>query len=344
MCGLRTKTIGAVIRIYIDGVLETEKAAPGLVVGNNALDLTFGSDSTGSRPYRGGLDEVHLFAHALSEPQIEFLYATGAPPSDVDGDGVLDSMDAFPLDPTEWSDLDGDGIGDTADLDVDGDALPDAYEGVLGSDAFAPTSGHTDADDDGLTDYGEFLRGTDPFVVDTDGDGVFDGADAFPLDPAESRDTDRDGLPDSADLDDDADGMPDTWEQLYAFDPRDSSDGEIDSDGDGASNVAEYIRGTHPLDRDNDGVDDVNDVFPDDPGEWADADGDGLGDNGDEDDDNDSLPDAWELNYGLDPFDANDAASRIVAKHGLCDVAGLPALDDPGHLGLAKAPANRHDA
>lgn len=41
--------------------------------------------------------------------------------TDDDNDGVPDTSDAFPLDPTESVDTDGDGIGDNADTDVDGD-------------------------------------------------------------------------------------------------------------------------------------------------------------------------------------------------------------------------------
>jgi len=37
---------------------------------------------------------------------------------DSDGDGVWDSLDAFPADNTEWGDLDGDGVGDNSDTDV----------------------------------------------------------------------------------------------------------------------------------------------------------------------------------------------------------------------------------
>jgi hypothetical protein len=40
---------------------------------------------------------------------------------DDDNDGVPDTSDAFPLDPSETLDSDGDGIGDNADTDVDGD-------------------------------------------------------------------------------------------------------------------------------------------------------------------------------------------------------------------------------
>ena len=35
--------------------------------------------------------------------------------SDVDGDGVINLNDAFPTDPSETADLDGDGVGDNGD-------------------------------------------------------------------------------------------------------------------------------------------------------------------------------------------------------------------------------------
>lgn len=41
----------------------------------------------------------------------------GGGTDDRDGDGVKDSDDAFPDDPTEWADSDGDGIGDNSDPD-----------------------------------------------------------------------------------------------------------------------------------------------------------------------------------------------------------------------------------
>jgi hypothetical protein len=47
--------------------------------------------------------------------------------TDSDGDGVLDSQDAFPNDPTEWQDSDGDGIGDNAEAaGAQVDHAPDA--------------------------------------------------------------------------------------------------------------------------------------------------------------------------------------------------------------------------
>ncbi len=55
-------------------------------------------------------------------------------------------------------------------------------------------------------------------------------------------------------------------------------------------------------DWDSDGVPDGQDDFPLDPNETHDSDEDGIGDNTDIDDDNDSMPDEWETQYGLDPF------------------------------------------
>ena len=53
--------------------------------------------------------------------------------TDADGDGVADSVDAFPDDVEEWVDTDGDGAGNNSDDDDDGDGIPDDEEdnGIL---------------------------------------------------------------------------------------------------------------------------------------------------------------------------------------------------------------------
>lgn len=68
----------------------------------------------------------------------------------------------------------------------------------------------------------------------------------------------------------------------------------------GYSNEVEH-RVPYP-DSDGDGVEDPFDAFPSDPTEWDDTDGDGFGNNTDPDDDNDTMPDEWEILYGLDPL------------------------------------------
>lgn len=79
---------------------------------------------------------------------------------DSDGDGYNDGVDAFPCDKNEWRDNDKDGIGDNADTDDDNDGIPDDQE---------------------------IKSGTDPLKKDSDGDGVNDNVDAFPLDPKKSK-------------------------------------------------------------------------------------------------------------------------------------------------------------
>jgi hypothetical protein len=50
--------------------------------------------------------------------------------------------------------------------------------------------------------------------------------------------------------DSDHDGMPDAWEKAFGFDPADPSDGSRDADGDGYTNLEEYLNGTRPLTKD----------------------------------------------------------------------------------------------
>ncbi len=118
--------------------------------------------------------------------------------TDDDNDGAPDEQDAFPLDPSEWSDKDGDWIGDNLDADDDGDGTPD------------------DDNQNGTPDYRE---------MDLDGDGVNRAEvipwDAFPLDAKEWRDTDGDGIGDNTDPDDDNDGFTDVEERQAGTDSLD---------------------------------------------------------------------------------------------------------------------------
>jgi hypothetical protein len=68
---------------------------------------------------------------------------------DSDGDGVPDSQDAFPKDPTEWKDSDGDGIGDNSDKSGNG-AM-------------------------GYPSIGVFRRGTGYWYLDLNGNEKLDG-------------------------------------------------------------------------------------------------------------------------------------------------------------------------
>jgi len=133
--------------------------------------------------------------------------------------------------------------------------------------------------------------------LDDDNDGIADTADAFPLNAAESIDSDLDGTGNNADLDDDNDGYSDLAEQSAGSDPLNASSLPLDTDGD-------FIPNATDLDDDNDGVADTQDAFPLDASESLDSDGDLMGNNSDLDDDNDSYTDIEELAAGSDPLDA----------------------------------------
>lgn len=76
-------------------------------------------------------------------------------------------------------------------------------------------------------------------------EAFFDSNPAGPRIPGWRRDTDRDG-------------MPDDWEIAEGFNPLDASDAPLDADGDGLSNLNEFLLGTNPrlADTDGDGASD----------------------------------------------------------------------------------------
>ncbi|MBB1346860.1 thrombospondin type 3 repeat-containing protein [Pseudoalteromonas sp. SG45-2] len=86
--------------------------------------------------------------------------------SDIDGDGVLNTQDAFPYNISEWNDLDNDGIGDNSDPDIDGDNVANASD-VFPFDA----TEWDDLDGDGIG------NNSDP---DIDGDGILNDEDENP--------------------------------------------------------------------------------------------------------------------------------------------------------------------
>lgn len=105
---------------------------------------------------------------------------------DTDGDGVLDGDDLFPNDRLEWSDSDLDGTGDNSDVDDDNDGLIDEFDPAPFDANNEPSEGvdvELDSDRDGLSNLKELELGTNPALMDTDGDGLKDGLDQCPIDP-----------------------------------------------------------------------------------------------------------------------------------------------------------------
>jgi len=137
--------------------------------------------------------------------------------SDDDNDGYEDAIDDFPEDASEWVDTDGDTVADNKDEDDDNDGIPDkddkfpvnSLESLDTDNDGTGDNSDTDDDNDGLLDTEEAIKGTDPLNPDFDGDTIKDGEDAFPTDPNEQYDFDKDGIGDNNDTDDDNDGILD---------------------------------------------------------------------------------------------------------------------------------------
>lgn len=55
--------------------------------------------------------------------------------------------------------------------------------------------------------------------------------------------------PEDVPADTDKDGMPDAWEKEHNLDAASAEDGSLDSDGDGYTNVEEYLNGTNPQEK-----------------------------------------------------------------------------------------------
>jgi uncharacterized repeat protein (TIGR02543 family) len=119
-------------------------------------------------------------------------YGTNPAKQDTDNDGVKDSTDALPLDPTETLDSDHDGIGDNTETDDDNDGLSDVDE--INTHHTNPKL--ADSDGDGLSDPDELqVHTTNPNIADTDNDGLNDGEEILThhTNP-KVNDTDADGF------------------------------------------------------------------------------------------------------------------------------------------------------
>ena len=219
--------------------------------------------------------------------------------------------------------------------DSDNDGMPDWWEMDFGLDPFDASDASIDTDSDGhdrnrngLLEEEEFFtnlmefemslvigNSTNPTDSDTDNDGIPDGWEVYynfnphlPSDADDDKDEDgydvnRDTYVNSDEkhtnleeylagtnpweFDSDGDRMPDGWEIYYGLDPLISADAWYDSDSDGWDsnfdselayeeryfNYMEYFNDTNPLVKDTDG---------------------------------DTMPDGWEVYFGLEPLRPSD--------------------------------------
>jgi len=249
---------------------------------SDAIELDFGSDPTDDDSDNDGLNDAK-----------EFEFGSNPNDDDSDDDGVSDSFDSCIIGDVGWlssntTDHDFDGCRDiNEDNDDDNDGYLDwhdscprgmiAWSEMLSNSIDNDFDGchdqieDDDDDNDGWLDSVEVECGSNPlsalnipldsdndhlcnlFDLDNDNDGIPDTYDAFPFDSSEWTDTDSDGIGNNADTDDDGDGWVDTAEIECGKHPTDFSSTPSDYDGDLICNYLDN-------DDDNDGFNDDLDV------------------------------------------------------------------------------------
>lgn len=240
--------------------------------------------------------------------------------SDIDGDGIVDSIDNCPCNANpNQADADGDGLGDACDncpnhanpsqKDSDNDGIGDECDNC----PYFPNPWQEDTDGDHVGDSCDnCMYHPNPRQYDFDADGEGDECD---------NDIDNDGIPNDLDTDmDDDDILNEDDNCPYHFNPS-----QADSDGDGIGDACDncpLVENPNQEDADNDGVGDACDEDSDDDGitdaedncpytpnpDQLDNDCDGLGDACDEDIDGDGIPNGLDncpYYYNPDQQDTN---------------------------------------
>ena len=209
-------------------------------------------------------------------------------------------------------------------IDTDADGMPDFWEAQYGLNSQNADDANSDLDGDGINALSEFNNGTAPSgSLDIDGDGeenlLTDGllliralfgltedaliegslsAEAAYTNPQQIQ-MRIDSMGDQLDIDNNGqiDALSDGLIVLrYLLGINNSSliAGAVSKDGSRTKldAILSHLERLTPSDSDRDGVYDPFDLFPNDPQEISDFDGDGLGNNADPDDDNDGIPDS----------------------------------------------------
>ncbi len=252
--------------------------------------------------------------------------------TDDDNDGVSDANDASPTNPDADSDGAFDGVdncpaisnsdqrnsdqdtngGDVCDTDDDNDSVADGSDNC----PLISNANQLDTDSDAKGNVCD---------NDDDGDGVDDSADAFPLNAAESADTDKDGIGNNAD------NCPAVGNANQTNTDGDSQGNacDTDDDNDGLSDTDEGTRGTNPLladtdsDTVNDGADNCGLLSNTDQ---LDTDRDNSGNVCDSDDDGDAVADASDncpLVSNASQDDGNDNGVGDACEAAPANIAGF---------------------
>lgn len=171
----------ALVRLNTDGTLDTSFSSDGMLttavgsVGDQAYSVIQQSDGKLVLAGYGNSGKFNYIALARYHSE-----------NDTDGDGVPDSLDALPNDPTESVDTDGDLIGNNADPDDDGDGVADTSDNC----PLDANPAQTDTDSDG---YGDVCDSAAPLLDEVKGTAVKDRA-GYAV--AYAGDVDKDGVGD----------------------------------------------------------------------------------------------------------------------------------------------------
>lgn len=259
-----------------------------------------------------------------TDQQLPGLKFNGQVIRDSDSDGLLDSVDGYPLVAIgDYTDTDNDGrpnscdescidLGMTADLDDDNDGLLDEVDPF--SEVYFSLA--EDIDSDGYPNDCNQACIDLGMVADTDddGDGVPDDQDIYPLD------FDNDGVDD-----------------LNDYYPQIALGNLLDTDGDGrpdnCNQACLNLGMSADLDNDNDGVEDTIDAFELIYAASVDADGDGL-------------PDFWndgcDSSCQLDSELSLDRYSNDTDNDGVTNELDPELSQDNGHPVLLAVAPNVH--
>jgi len=256
---------------------------------------------------------------------------------DLNGDGIDDAFTA--------NDSDGNGQPDYLQLDSDSDSIPDGIESHVSG---------VDSDMDGIDDRFDvdFTGGVDANNDGIDDDIIVDDFDEDGVPNFQDLDSDNDGLLDviEAGLPDlDENGLADNGEITLSPPNTDGVDGpdylDLDSNNDGILDNQGSPSEDFDLDNDGqidddsnddtdgDGVPDVIDDEPFEPGVGVDTDGDGVNNDIDLDDDNDGVPDTAEQ---IDGVDVDSDGDGVINRLDLdSDNDGIPdSIEGPGNSDL----------